>query len=145
MIRFAETKEDVQKVAEFMTQFQKASEFVKVNVPHTVEAYWNLITQKIAVFMMLEHEEEMIGGLGAIKYPDMHDGKLTAVETFWFISPDHRGAGMKLFNAFEQWGKDQGCKKLAMIHLSDSYPEILEKIYMRKGYKLAEKHYIKEI
>jgi GNAT superfamily N-acetyltransferase len=68
-----------------------------------------------------------------------------AVETFWFVHPDHRGQGLSLLVEFEKWGKREGCQTLAMIHMVDSFPDKLETLYRRRGYKLIEKHYLKEI
>jgi GNAT superfamily N-acetyltransferase len=145
MIRLAQTYEDVRMVAEYMKQFEQATEYVKVDVDYTSGAYWDLIQDGIATFFIMEDDGKMIGGLGAVKYPDLHDGKMMAVESFWFVAPENRGKGMSLFNAFETWAINEGCKKLAMIHMVDSYPEILERLYVRKGYKLIEKHYVREV
>ncbi len=141
-VRIADISE-IRKVAEFMTRFEQATEYVKVNVDHTTKAYENLMSSGASIFFVLEDDGEMIGGLGAIKYPDLHSGELTAVETFWFVDPQHRGKGLMLLDAFEKWARRQGCKKAAMIHLSDSYPEVLERLYKRRGYKLVEKHFVR--
>jgi len=141
----AKTVAEIRAVAEFMTQFEQATSFVKVDVDHTSKVYEGLISKGIAVFLVMEENGQMQGGLGAIKHPDLHDGKLTAVETFWFVAPEFRGKGLTLFNAFEEWAIKSGCQKLAMVHLADSYPDSLKKLYHRKGYQLAEEHYIKEV
>ncbi len=70
---------------------------------------------------------------------------MIAVETFWFVAPEHRGIGIRLFNAFEKWAKDNQCSKTAMIHLTDSMPERLEQLYLKRGYRLIEKHYVKDL
>jgi GNAT superfamily N-acetyltransferase len=145
MIRTAQTYADVRMVAEYMKQFEQATEYVKVDVEYTSSAYWDLVQDGVATLFIMEESGQMIGGLGAIKYPDLHDGKMMAVESFWFVAPEHRGKGLKLFATFEEWALQEGCKKLAMIHMVDSYPDILEKLYMRKGYKLVEKHYVREV
>ncbi len=144
MVRTARLDE-VRSVAQFMTRFEQATRHVTVNVEHTTAEYTRLIAAGIAVFLILEDQGEMIGGLGALKYPDIHNGKMTACETFWFVDPAHRGKGLELLAAFEEWGRQQGCQQLAMIHLEDSYPAILERLYRINGYHLVEKHYIKEI
>lgn len=133
------------EIASVMAEFGNRSEFVNVDVDYTAQKYATMISNGTATFLTLEVDGKIVGGLGCIKYPDLHDGVLTAVETVWFVHPDYRGYGMKLFDAYEQWAKNNGCKKIAMIHMVDSYPEILEKLYRRRGYRLMEKHYIKEI
>lgn len=133
------------EIARVMEQFSGGSEFVTVDIEYTAATYARMIAKDQATFLTLEVDNQIVGGLGCIRYPDLHNGLLTAVETVWFVHPDHRGYGMKLFDAFEEWAKKHGCKRLAMIHMVDSYPEILEKLYQRRGYKLIEKHYLKEI
>jgi GNAT superfamily N-acetyltransferase len=67
------------------------------------------------------------------------------VETFWFTDPKKRGYGKMLLDAYEQYASQCGAKKAAMIHMMDSYPDSLERFYKRQGYKLIEKHYVKEL
>lgn len=127
-----------------MKAFESASSFVKVEISHSAETYVNLIKSGIGAMFALLDGDEIIGGLGCIKAPDLHDGKLMAIETFWLVLPEHRGQGLKLLHAFEEWSDRQGCQKNAMIHMADSFPETLGRLYQRKGYNLAELHFIKE-
>lgn len=117
------------------------------NREYTLERYRGIIRNG-GLFMLAYGEEgEIQGGLGAIKAEDLHDGTLYAVETFWFVHPQYRklGIGVDLLNAFEAWAKAEGCKKVAMVHLVDSYPEVLKKFYEGVGYKLIELHYAKDL
>lgn len=145
MIRFAKTKEDISKVAHMAYEFTKESKHVKVDPDRPAESYWPLIQKGIGAMLMLEEGNEVVGGLGCIKYPDMHSGELFAVETFWYVLPEYRGKGVLLLEAYEQWAKDNGCLKCAMIHMVDSMPAVLERFYRIRGYELIEKHYVKEI
>jgi len=136
--------DEVRALTEKMKAFEQASSHVKVNIEHSVKIYVNFITSGIgAMFALYADNGEIIGGLGCIKAPDIHDGSLMAVETFWMVLPEHRGQGLKLFRAFENWADEQGCKVKAMIHMADSFPFALAKLYKRKGYELAEYHFIK--
>jgi len=136
---------EIPVITKLCKAFEQATEHVEVDIDHSVASYTSFIKNGIGAMLLLKHAGTIIGGLGCLKYPDLHSGKLTAVETFWFVTPDHRGRGLMLLDAFESWGKRHGCKKLAMVHMVDSYPGILEKLYIRKGYKLIEKHYVKEV
>lgn len=135
---------EVRKVAEFMKQFERATQFVKVNVPHTIDRYTKMVTDGYATIFKLEEAGELIGGLGALVFPDLHSGAMTGVETFWFVTPEKRGKGLILLDAFEEWGWSQGCEQLALIHLLDSSPKALERVYRSRGYIPAETHYIKK-
>ncbi len=103
-----------------------------------------LITKEIGVIFLLEEQERVVGMLGGIKYPDLQNGTMTATECFWYVLPEKRGRGMSLLSAFEKWADSQGCKKKIMVHLMDSMPEKLKRVYEHKGYRAVEVHYVKE-
>lgn len=145
MIKFAETKEDIRSVAYMAYNFSKESKHVIVDPERPAESYWGMIQSGTAAMLMLMEGDKCVGGLGCIKYPDLHSGELFAVETFWYVLPDHRGEGIKLLDAFEKWAADNGCVKCAMIHMVDSMSSALERLYRMRGYKLVEKHYVKEV
>jgi len=119
--------------------------FVKVDVDHTARAYTELVNSGSAVLLILERENKMIGGLGYVVSSDLHDGEMVAVETYWLVDRECRGGGIRLFNEYEKSAKKHGCKRISMVHMVDSYPEILSKLYIRKGYSLVEKCYTKEL
>jgi len=136
---------DVRSIAEFMKQFETATRFIKVDVEHTTKEYERLVSFGIATLLIMEVKGKMVGGLGFIAIPDVHSGIMSSVETYWFVSPKYRGVGLLLFSAYEKEAIKQGCKRIAMVHLMDSYPEKLCKLYEKRGYEFVEKHYIKEI
>ncbi len=132
-------------MAEFMKRFEDESGFVKVDVDHTAKAYTELVSSGSAVLLIMEREGKMIGGLGYVVWPDLHDGETVAIETYWLVDKKCRGGGIRLFNEYEKSAKERGCKRISMVHMVDSYPEILSKLYTRKGYALVEKCYTKEL
>jgi GNAT superfamily N-acetyltransferase len=121
------------------------SRHVKVDVDYATGVWMKWLSSGVGIVFALKKDGRLIGGLGAIKLPDIHCGLLTAVETFWFTNPEDRGDGLKLLNAYEKWAEDTGCKRVAIIHLEDSFPEALSRIYKRRGYELVESHYVREI
>lgn len=129
--------------------FEQDSKFIKVDLQYANDTYKDLIGRGVGqVFLLFDDETgELAGGLGCIKAPDLHSGEMMAIETFWYVRPECRARmmGMDLLFAFEQWAKDEGCKRIAMIHLADSSPDRLERLYRSLGYQLAEKHYVKEV
>ena len=129
--------------------FEDDSKFVRIDVDYADQTYRDLISTGAGqIFLMFDVEmDSFIGGLGCLKAPDLHNGEMIAVETFWYVVPEYRDSahGIELLFAFEKWAKDNNCTKMAMIHLADSSPERLKKLYERLGYKLLESHYIKEV
>jgi GNAT superfamily N-acetyltransferase len=133
------------RVADFLKAFEGATSFVKVDSDYTFNRYKALMEAGICRIFIAEEKEILQGAIGFLLVDDLHDGTKTAIEMFWFAHPDFRGVGKMLFNTFEVEAIKAGCKKLAMIHLADSYPESLEQFYIKNGYKLLEKHYVKEV
>jgi len=133
----------MRKITEFMKAFEQASKFVTVDIDYAAKTYETMIDDGTATVMVLEKEGDLIGSLGFIKAPDLHSGEQMLVETFWFTDPEKRGFGLLLLDAFEKHAQDNGIKKIAMIHMMDSYPERLEALYLKRGYKLIEKHYVR--
>jgi GNAT superfamily N-acetyltransferase len=108
--------------------------------------YRDMMARGVVRIFIAELEDKTIqGAIGFIISKDFHEDTKIAIETFWFVDPTYRGIGKELFNVFEATAKSMGCKKLAMIHLADSYPDSLEAFYLKNGYKLLEKHYVKAV
>ena len=133
------------RLAIFMKAFEGVTEHVKVDPDYTSKRYMEMIGNGSAKVFIGEENGVIQGAIGFIISNDLHDGKKVAIEAFWFVDPTYRGLGKLLFNVFEEEGKKIGCEKFAMIHMVDSYPDTLEAFYIRNGYKLVEKHYVKEI
>lgn len=148
MIREAQVEEV--KTWNFLSGFKKESTAWGKgdNREYAIKQVEDLITSGSGVVLLaIADDGNLQGGLAALKGRDRHDGTLYAVEDFFFVHPAYRdqGIGAKLLDAFEAWAGSQGCKKTAMIHLVDSYPDILKTFYERRGYKLQELHYVKDL
>jgi GNAT superfamily N-acetyltransferase len=132
--------------ADVYKAFELDSKEITVDVEYARETYRKLMKSG-AMTVLIAIEDEVQGGLAFIVHPDLHNGILTAVETFWYVRPEYRKSRIasNLFDAFEEEAKQQKCKRVAVVHMVDSYPEILERFYISKGYHLLEKHYIKEL
>ena len=50
-----------------------------------------------------------------------------------------------LFNKYESYAKSIGCKRIGMVHLENSMPDKLKRLYTRKKYKHIESMYLKEL
>jgi len=137
--------EEVRKVIEFTKQFENESEFLSVDVDYCTNAYRDMIEKGIATILVLEKEDKLIGSFAFITAPDITNGKKTAIEMFWFVSPESRGRGLLLFKEFEKIAKEKRVEQIAMIHMADCQPEKLKRFYERSGYRLLESHYIKEL
>jgi GNAT superfamily N-acetyltransferase len=66
-----------------------------------------------------------------------------AVELGWYVKPEHRGEkiGKDLMDGFEDWAKIMSCILITMISIDDE----VGKYYEKRGYKLYERTYMKEL
>jgi GNAT superfamily N-acetyltransferase len=142
MIRKA-TQSDIAKIAQLVTRFGAEAGFKEnLNIVSFTEFWDTMMTSGNGVVFLLNEGEGCIGGL---KYIDPLGGELTATETFWFVKPECRGGGIKLYKEFEKWATENGCRKVIMVHLSNMMPEKLKSFYTTLGYKETETHYIKDL
>lgn len=134
------------KLTIFMKGFEQATGEVKVDMLYAWSVYDKMMkTGMVKVWVSETDDGIMQGAIGVMFTRDLHEDKKMAVELFWFVDPTYKGVGKALFQRYEEEAVKAGCKKLAMIHLVDSYPESLKLFYEKNGYHLAECHFIKEV
>ena len=67
-----------------------------------------------------------------------------ARETVWWIEPDYRGASaMRMLNVYEQWAAKEGCRFSGMAGMGE-FPDVAA-MYLRRGYLVAETHFLKAL
>ncbi|MET0721030.1 MAG: GNAT family N-acetyltransferase [Tardiphaga sp.] len=67
-----------------------------------------------------------------------------ARETVWWIEPEYRGLGaVKMLDAYELWARANRCAFIGMAGMGDD-PDV-GRLYQRRGYLVAERHYLKAI
>jgi hypothetical protein len=109
--------------------------------------FWRAImeSEQGIIFVAME-DQDIIGAIAGMAYPEPYSGELVVQEFFWFVRPGHRGsAGLRLYNALEYWARQKEAKALRMVHLMDSMPEKLSRIYKRLGYEPLEMQYTKDL
>ncbi len=85
-----------------------------------------------------------VGFLAGMRSPFVFGPHFVASEVAWWINEDKRGNkdGAELIEAFEYWAKNvAGCTIITLTGLDDS----IGKFYEKKGYKLYERAYMKEL
>jgi GNAT superfamily N-acetyltransferase len=70
-----------------------------------------------------------------------------AGELVWWVDPEYRRGsyGRDLHDAFEYWADKVGCKVITMALLEDQKADKVARLYERKGYRQAERAFIKTI
>ena len=88
------------------------------------------------------------GGAGALVFPHYWNEKeIVAQELFWWVDENARksSAAIRLLSEMESEAREKGAKSLIMITLDKLTPEVLERLYIRRGYRPQERAFIKEL
>lgn len=111
-----------------------------------VEHWSGMIENKAAYVLGLFGDDGKI--IGAFAWKVVNGGdfsrKQFAIESWWFVLHGHRGSGLRLFYAFEDWCDKNQVDCRLMIHLVNLQPEKLGALYERRGYRHIENVYLKE-
>lgn len=119
--------------------------------PFNLEAFskfWRMVIDaELGKILAVRENGKLVAALGMAITHDPNSGMLMALEQFWYVMPTHRKTrvGLDLFAAFEKEGERCGAKRLVMVHLANLTPESLQKFYERKGYRLVEQTFWKEL
>jgi len=137
------TEEDIEEVLEMSLNFLHKSGYEKYSDEGQIR---NLIktvvtgTQNQMIILL----EPGVGFIAGQVSPFVFGPGLIASEIAWWVTEDKRntGAGAELMNAFEYWAKNvAGCKMITLTSLDAK----VGKLYEKKGYKLYERAYMKEL
>ena len=94
---------------------------------------------------VLEQDGKVVGALCGGVYSSLIDGELTYTETMWYVDKANRKYGIKLLRYVENWCRENGIKKMIMVHMGNRKVEMFSNLYKRLDYKLLEIQYIKEL
>lgn len=98
-----------------------------------------LLNDPDKVFLLYEDK----GFLAGITNTFLLGPQQMAIELGWYVNPESRGDGVgkALIEAFEDWAKIMDCKLITMISIDDE----VSNYYVKRGYKLYERTYMKEM
>lgn len=147
------------KVADFSDDFNTLFDLVKHGIENCgeVDIDWDFAfsvakeyyvgPMSERVFLVLYKDLKPVGILLGAKvdlHPVFHKTGVT-VEQVWFVEPDSRGnkVALKLVEAFEEWSRQLGVKRVVMGHFNDPVGSKIKKYYEKSGYKLLEESYVK--
>ena len=100
-----------------------------------------LLASPDAVIYVAEVRGQVIGMMGLMRYRHPMSGEPTASEVMWWVDPERRGSGVRLFRVGEAWAKASGATVIQMIAPS---PEV-EQFYTRVGYEPVERTFQKRV
>lgn len=100
-----------------------------------------LLASPDAVIFVTEVHGQVVGMMGLMRYVHPMSGELTASEVMWWVDPEHRGSGVRLFRVGEAWARASGATVIQLIAPSRE----VEQFYERVGYEPVERTYQRRI
>lgn len=111
-------------------------------------SYWTRILDNNCGFMVLfEHKDgDIIGGVGGVVVNFQTSDELNSIELFFWVEQGFRGSiGIKLLREFEKESARRGAKRIVMACMESSDPDRAERLYISRGYKRFERHFVKDV
>lgn len=149
MLRRA-TVEDLPKMQGWAEEFYSSSKHLRGFQLGRFIKFWTAMLNSGAgvIFIVTEStalEEVIVGAICGMAHADIYSGEMIASEFAWRVKEGSRGDGVRLYYAFENWAREQGCETIQMVHLVDVMPEKVAKFYARLGYEPIETRYSKSL
>lgn len=133
---------DIPRILEMGHRFNENSPYAKVLKVSDVAM--DLLAKKLIPqewLLLAEFDGEAVGMIGFYVYPHFLSGEIVAGEIFWWMEPEHRGAGKQLLRAAEDEARKCGAKSMQMIAPD---PRV-GKLYERIGYSYVESTYQRDL
>jgi GNAT superfamily N-acetyltransferase len=89
-----------------------------------------------------EKDGDVVGAIILTIGPVLFGKGLMAQELVWYVEPAHRGCGLRLIRAAEEFAKNKGCKVLIVCGMEGDKSN---EFYIRDGYKLLQNSYQKRM
>lgn len=136
---------DIPELLRMGRAFHTAGHFlIPLDEETLARTFGQLIEAETGVILVVETEQGLAGAVGALLHPHYFNAEhLTGQELFWWVDPEHRGHGTELFNALEDWVREQGAGTFSMIALEAIEPQRTGIIYRRRGYHPTEHSYMR--
>jgi GNAT superfamily N-acetyltransferase len=126
--------------------FYRSSRFLgKFNTDRFCEVWRGLLDLGAGAIFAADSDGEIVGAIGGLVHREIYGDRIIAEEFFWFVRPEFRGAGVRLYRRFEQWAREQGAREIQMVHLFDSMPEKVARFYLHSGFEPVEMRYVKPL
>jgi GNAT superfamily N-acetyltransferase len=138
------TMEDVPALVAMGRQFAQTEMYrdvLRENPEQMAIVAGNLIGHESGAILVLERDGMLVGMIGILCTVHFLSGELCAGEVFWWVTPGHRGDGVRLLKAAESWAMVRGAKTLQMI----APTERVGQFYDRMGFTRIEMSYQKEL
>ena len=133
---------DIPALVRLLRQFAQTTkyrEFIGPDEAHLATLLEGLVANPHAALFVATRDVTIVGVIGVLGYAHPMSGQTVAGELFWWLDPNHRGAGGWLLRRAEKWAKAYGARSLQMIAPAES-PHV-GLMYERLGYAPVETSY----
>lgn len=140
MIRLA-NKNDIDGILKLAKEFAgqtAASRYVEKDLLFVINVCFDN-----GFILVSDEEKNIVGMIGGFFMNSPLMGGVTFSEAAWYVSPEHRGCGVLLFDEMERLAKEGGANAIVVAADSNAYQKIVERMYVGRGYKDIEHHWLK--
>lgn len=129
---------------EFYKQYYK--DLLGWNTKKVTQNLETAIKEDYFLVLVMEHNKEIVGMFVAMVAPCFFSDDIQGSELAWYVTKDHRktGKALEMLDWYENWAKEHGAKLVNMMNIEIGPKSILS-VYKKKGYKLRENTFIKEL
>lgn len=144
MIRRA-TPDDLPRIIEMGQRFIAETPYRDLISEADPERVTDLVvkvaTSPDGVILIADDDGNVTGMIAMVVGEHPYSGERTGSELVWWVEPEHRGYGLRLLKAAEEWARDRGATRIHMVAPNDQ----IGALYARLGYTPAETTYMRSI
>ena len=95
----------------------------------------------------LQCDNEIVGMFIGFVAPCFFSDVIQATEIVWYVEPDHRGSrkALEMLDLFEEWAEFKGAVCSNLMNLDVLNADKVAKMYNKRGYRLVENTFVKEL
>lgn len=142
---------DIPDVAALGERFHAEAGWPEIAAPYVVEdcaqSLRLMVENPAGILLVAEAGGHLVGMAGGLAHPFYFNfGHLHGGELFWWVEPGLRdGTGAALFDALEDAARSIGCLTFSMSAVERLKPELMGRLYTRRGYVPSERSFIKRL
>ncbi len=149
MIRPA-TPDDIPTIAEMGREFHEAAgwgDIADYDLDSITTMLGGMIDSPDMILLAAEQDGEVVGMAGGAMCPlYFNHAHRIGQELFYWVNPGSRnGIGKQLLDQLEATARAAGCQSWVMVALDKVNPEATGRLYRMRGYRPAERNWIRRL
>lgn len=125
--------------------FDESKSSGKLNWEHVKGNMIAMLVSGTGAIWIAEEASRPVGIIGGLITPHFFTGDPVAIETFWYVDPDHRTGtiGPRLKKQYEDWALNLEVQEIHMSRIHGIQDEKMHDYYVKTGYPPYETVYRK--